>query len=96
MSQLTGQELAVLHKLTRDELFNEVLRLHGLLNTPRTDDFFESVRVEAAHQTERWGTEHDAGKGPPEWFGYLATYQVRPFIFPRNAYIISSHPRLCC
>ena len=34
-------------------------RLFLLINTPRTDDFFEAVRIEAAHQVERWGVEHD-------------------------------------
>ena len=50
-------------------------RLLALIHNPHTDDFLESVRTEAAHQRERWGTEHDAGKGAPDWFwllGYLA------------------------
>ena len=42
-------------------------RLSLLINTPRIDDFFEAVRVEAAHQVERWGVEHDAGKQPEDW-----------------------------
>ncbi len=45
----------------------EVDRLTALINTPRTDDFFEAVRIEAAHQIERWGVEHDAGKRPEDW-----------------------------
>jgi hypothetical protein len=45
----------------------EVDRLNGLINTPRTDDFFAAVRAEAAHQIERWGVEHDAGKRPEDW-----------------------------
>jgi hypothetical protein len=51
----------------RDDLAREVERLTALINTPRTDDFFEAVRVEAAHQIERWGVEHDAGKRPEDW-----------------------------
>ena len=52
----------------------EVARLDALINNPHTDDFLEAVRTEAAHQRERWGSEHDAGKGAPDWFwllGYL-------------------------
>lgn len=52
----------------------EVRRLTALLNTPQTVDWVESVKVEAAHQRERWGTDHDAGKTPADWFwllGYL-------------------------
>jgi hypothetical protein len=58
--------------LDRDE---EIDRLNGLINTPHTHDFIESVRLEMPHQRERWGAEHDAGKTPADWFwlvGYLA------------------------
>lgn len=57
------------------DLDAEVRRLRALLDTPQTADFFEAVRLEAAHQIDRWGTEHDAGKTPADWFwliGYLA------------------------
>jgi len=46
-----------------------------LLNTPELRDFSEGVTLEALHQRERWGAEHDAGKAPADWFwlvGYLA------------------------
>ena len=49
--------------------------LEKVLNTPRTDEFFESVRIEAGHQIVRWGSAHDEGKNPTDWFwllGYLA------------------------
>lgn len=46
-------------------------RLKSLINTPHTDEWFEAVRLEAAHQIERWGTEHDAGKTPADWFWLL-------------------------
>lgn len=52
-----------------------VLELEGRINTPHTDDWFEAVRLEAAHQVERFGAKHDAGKAPQDWFwllGYLA------------------------
>jgi hypothetical protein len=45
------------------------------LNTPALYDFAKAVRLEGAHQRERWGTEHDDGKAPADWYwliGYLA------------------------
>lgn len=63
-------------------LFDEVARLRGLINTPRTDEFFEAVRIEAAHQIERWGVEHDAGKRPEDWFtllGYLGGKAIKAY-----------------
>ena len=53
----------------RDEIRRE------LLNTPDVKDFATGVVMEALHQRERWGSEHDAGKMPADWFwlvGYLA------------------------
>jgi hypothetical protein len=53
----------------------EASRLRGLINTPHTDDFLQAVRLEATHQRERWGSEHDSGKTAPDWYwllGYLA------------------------
>lgn len=53
----------------------EVARLSGLVNSPELHDFAKAVALEAAHQRERWGTEHDEGKAPEDWFwllGYLA------------------------
>lgn len=50
-------------------------RLREKLNTPQLANFSEAVISEAAHQRERWGSEHDAGKGPLDWFwliGFLA------------------------
>ena len=52
-------------------LRTEVERLRMLINTPRTDDFFEAVRNEAAHQIERWGVDHDAGKRREDWITLL-------------------------
>jgi hypothetical protein len=54
---------------------DELERLHALINEPHTHGFLDGVELEAAHQRERWGTEHDAGKTPADWFwlvGYLA------------------------
>lgn len=55
------------------------LRDH-IINTPETADFMAGVPLEAAHQRERWGTSHDAGKAPEDWFwliGYLAGKALR-------------------
>lgn len=52
-----------------------IAELECLINTPETDDFDVALPREAAHQVERWGTAHDSGKTPPDWFwliGYLA------------------------
>ena len=53
----------------------EIARLKAQLNTPEIEDFMRGVELEAAHQRERWGTDHDAGKTPADWFwliGYVA------------------------
>lgn len=53
----------------------ELARLRALINTPELRDFSRAVVLEAAHQRELWGAEHDAGKQPQDWFwllGYLA------------------------
>ena len=53
----------------------EIARLRALINTPEIDDWMRGVALEAAHQQERWGVEHDAGKTASDWFwllGYLA------------------------
>ena len=64
-----------LMQLSKDEILAELLRLQSEIDTPHTEDFLESVKLEMAHQRERWGTSHDAGKTDPDWFwliGYLA------------------------
>jgi hypothetical protein len=61
----------------------EIDRLNKLINTPQTEDFMSAVKIEAAHQQERWGTDHDAGKEDSDWFwliGYLAGKILRPGI----------------
>lgn len=53
----------------------EVARLQTQIHHPVTADFLSGVSLEAAHQRERWGRSHDAGKTPADWFwlvGYLA------------------------
>lgn len=46
-----------------------------IINTPETADFMAAVPLEAAHQRDRWGADHDQGKTPFDWFwliGYLS------------------------
>lgn len=60
---------------------DECSRLQSLINSPHTADFMQAVQLEAAHQRERWATEHDAGKTGADWFwliGYLAGKAIRP------------------
>ena len=54
---------------------DEIVRLNNLINSPELHDFSRGVMLEAAHQRERWSTEHDAGKSPEDWIwllGHLA------------------------
>lgn len=60
----------------------ELDRLRATLNTPEIEDFDLAVPCEAAHQMERWGAAHDAGKNPEDWFwliGYLAGKALHAF-----------------
>lgn len=53
----------------------EIDRLVALINNPHTNSFLDAVRLEAAHQRERWKAEHDSGKEDADWFwliGHLA------------------------
>lgn len=51
---------------------SELEKLRALVNSPHTNDFLHSVRMEVAHQVERWGTVHDRAKEPADWFWLLA------------------------
>lgn len=62
------------------ELEQENKRLHALIHTPHTEDWLTAVPLEAAFQIENWGTDHDHGKDPQDWFwllGFLAGKAVR-------------------
>lgn len=80
LSRLEGEERqsykqASLKAVELDQARRENERLRGLLNSPETEDFMRGVPLEAAHQVERWGADHDAGKEPLDWFwliGFLA------------------------
>jgi hypothetical protein len=52
----------------------EAERIRQVINTPELQDFARGAALEAAHQRERWGSDHDGGKEPEDWFwlvGYL-------------------------
>ena len=55
----------------RDHYKAEAERLKKLIWTPQTEEFLEAVRLEAAHQRDRWGDEHDGMKSDPDWFWTL-------------------------
>ena len=57
------------------DLERQLADVKAKLNTPELIDFREAVVIEAAHQRERWGSNHDADKTAADWFwliGYLA------------------------
>lgn len=63
---------AFLHKIgLKDEVTESLTieneRLYGLINSPQIANFLEAVKLEAAHQRERWGSDHDAGKSDVDW-----------------------------
>lgn len=65
------------------ELETEIARLNALINTPEVNDFLQGVRLEAAHQVERWGAPHDRSKFAEHWYwliGYLAGKALRSAI----------------
>jgi hypothetical protein len=73
-AKMMGQDIT--HRAALEESLLMGVRL-GLekakvfINTPRTDDFLHALVLEAAHQTERWGTNHDAGKRSEDWFALM-------------------------
>lgn len=68
----TGEDLARLGQEWRskaDEWREKYENLKALVDSAaECTDFFRDVKLEAAHQVERWGVEHDAGKRPEDWF----------------------------
>jgi hypothetical protein len=56
-------------------LRDRISDLEHRINTPLTTEWLEAVPLESAHQIERYGVMHDAGKTAWDWFwliGYLA------------------------
>jgi hypothetical protein len=62
----------------------ETQALQDLINTPETADFLRGVEIEMPHQRARWGSEHDAGKTPADWF-WLIGYLVGKALHAQNA-----------
>ena len=80
-------------RLERDRLRIDYACLSALVDSPQTEDFFQAVRLEAAHQVTRWGSEHDAGKEPADWFwllGYLAGKALHDVRGKRAHHIIAT------
>ncbi len=53
------------------------------LNTPEIAEFVGGVRIESAHQRERWGAAHDREKSAEHWYwlvGYLSGKALRSHI----------------
>jgi hypothetical protein len=57
---------------------DEITRLQKLcdalitrISNPEINNFMEGVAIEAAHQVERWGEEHDADKTFEQWTALL-------------------------
>ncbi len=56
-------------------LLEEVRKLDARINNPIIKNFIEGMTNEAAHQVGRWGSAHDRGKTPLDWFwliGFLS------------------------
>lgn len=73
IAELDSTPAAPTEMQARDQA--ELTRLRALVNNPELHDFSKGVVLEAAHQRERWGPNHDSGKSAPGWFwliGYLA------------------------
>lgn len=73
IDDLTERKQALEARLVALEAENE--RLNAIINSPQADDFLRAVSTEAEHQRQRWGSGHDGGKTPADWFwlvGYLA------------------------
>jgi len=55
-----------------DAAREEIARLRALIDAPELQDFAAGVVREAAHQVDRWGANHDAGKSATDWFSLFA------------------------
>lgn len=59
-----------------------VLYLEGLISSPEVNDFMAALPLEAAHQVERWGVNHDAGKLPADWVFLVGHLLGKAFAAP--------------
>jgi hypothetical protein len=87
-----------LYRIAAEEMETAADELDALrkeINTPELIDFVKAVNNEAAHQRQRWGTEHDAGKKPEDWFwliGHLAGKSCRHFAMAEMLTEIANAP----
>lgn len=44
-----------------------LIYLEALINSPEIGDFIEGVKIEAAHQTEKWGREQEESHHPAHY-----------------------------
>ena len=68
----TGGDVWYVPECMADSLQERVDELQALINSPHTADFLEAVKLEFAHQRERWGADHDAEKAPYDWVWLIA------------------------
>lgn len=51
-----------------DRMQARLKRIEGVIASAAAGtDFLRDLQLEAAHQVDRWGVEHDAGKRPEDW-----------------------------
>lgn len=68
------ERIKILENILKEKR-DEIKYLQELINNPEIQDFVKGVMLEASHQRERWGKNHDMQKSPEDWFwtlGYLA------------------------
>lgn len=65
-----------------DAAHAEIKRLRAIINRPENNDFIRGVSIEAEHQAQRWGDDHDSAKSGWDWFwtiGYLSQKAAMAF-----------------
>lgn len=50
-----------------EQILKWVMRLDDLINSPELQDFIKGLKLESAHQTEKWGSEHEETKFPHDY-----------------------------
>lgn len=85
MKHLTQEEF---DRLTTEAA--EGRRLSALINTPELLDFQKAVLLEAVHQQDRWGSDHDGGKTPEDWFWLISYLSGRALAHHKEAERLST------
>lgn len=63
----------------------EIEAQRAKLEQPELISFRDAVVQEALHQRERWGSEHDAGKGPADWIWLVGVLAGRALDHHKDA-----------